>query len=149
MRVLERSGAQYEVLTFPQNLHSAIGVAEYLGIPPDQVFKTLVVQKPHSGKPYLVMVPGDGELDLKKFAQSVGEKKLHMVSYFEAERLTRLKVGGISALAVLNRGFQICLDRSALGLDRIVVSAGQRGVNLRVGVQDLVEVTGCRIVDAI
>jgi Cys-tRNA(Pro)/Cys-tRNA(Cys) deacylase len=71
-----------------------------------------------------------------------------MARHADAERLTGLKVGGISALALLNRGFQICLDRPAIELERIVVSAGQRGVNLGLTPLDLLRVTGGRVVDA-
>ena len=145
MRVLEGAGAAYEVYTFPDTIHSAEGVADHLGLPHARVFKTLVVERA-AGKTLLVMVPGDHEIDMKKLASSVGEKKLAMASQKDAERLTGLKVGGISALALLNRGFSIYLDESALDWEQIVVSAGQRGINLLVGVQDLIRITGARTV---
>ena len=148
MRVLERAKVSYEVLVFPDTLHSAEGVADYLGIPRYLVYKTLVVERLGRGKPLLVIVPGDRELDLKKLAVSVGEKKLRMASHSDAERLTKLKVGGISPLALLNRGFDIYLDRPAVEQERIVISAGRRGVNLRVGVTDLIEITGCGVVSS-
>ena len=71
-----------------------------------------------------------------------------MARQADAEGLTGLKVGGISALALLNKGFQIFLDRPALERTQIVVSAGRRGINLRLAVKDLVRVTGSRVVDA-
>jgi Cys-tRNA(Pro)/Cys-tRNA(Cys) deacylase len=148
MRVLDGARVEYEVLVFSESLHSADGVANYLGIPLQEVYKTLVVERPSRGKPILVMVAGDRELDLKKLAAALGEKKLRMARHADAERLTGLKVGGISALALLNRGFQICLDRPAIELERIVVSAGQRGVNLGLTPLDLLRVTGGRVVDA-
>ncbi len=148
MRVLERAKAPFEVLTFPDTIHSAEGVAEYLGIPLPEVYKTLVVERPARGKTLLVMVAADRDLDLKKMAASLGEKELRMARHAEAERLTGLKVGGISALDLLNRGFQICLDRPATELEQVVVSAGRRGTNLRLAVVDLLRVTGARVVDA-
>jgi Cys-tRNA(Pro)/Cys-tRNA(Cys) deacylase len=148
MRVLEREDVRYEVLTFPESVHSAEGVAEFVGLPATQVYKTLVVERPSGGKPLLVMVPGDRELDLKQLAACLGEKKLQMASHKDAERLTGLQVGGISALALLNRGFEICLDRRALELDEVVISAGQRGINLKLAVRDLTRVTHPRLVDA-
>jgi Cys-tRNA(Pro)/Cys-tRNA(Cys) deacylase len=57
-------------------------------------------------------------------------------------------VGGISALALLNRGFAVYIDEPAIVLDFILVSAGQRGVNLRLDVDDLVRVTGAEYIDA-
>jgi Cys-tRNA(Pro)/Cys-tRNA(Cys) deacylase len=148
MRVLDRADVPYEVLTFPESVHSAEGVAEFVGLPASRVYKTLVVERPAGGKPLLVMAPGDRELDLKELAGCLSEKKLQMASHKDAERLTGLQVGGISALALLNRGFEICLDRRALELDDIVVSAGQRGINLRLAVRDLARVTYARLVDA-
>ncbi len=148
MRVLERASASYEVLVFPNASHAAEGVAEHLNLPLSDVFKTLVVERPAGGKPLLVMVAADRELDLRKLAAALGEKKLRMARHAEAERLTGLKAGGISPLALLNRGFQVLLDRPAVQLEMIVISAGQRGVNLRVGVKDLLQVTGAHVVVA-
>jgi Cys-tRNA(Pro)/Cys-tRNA(Cys) deacylase len=148
MRVLDGSGVQYEVFEFPESVHSADGVADYLEIPLQEVYKTLVVERPGGGKPVLVMVAADRELDLKKLAAALGEKKLRMARHADAERLTGLQVGGISALALLNRGFQVCLDRPATGLKRMVVSAGQRGVNLGLAPADLLRVTAATVVDA-
>lgn len=148
MRVLDGAKVDYEVLEFPESVHSAEGVADHLGIPLPEVYKTLVVERPSGGKPVLVMVAADREVDLKRLAGALGEKKLRMAHQADAERLTGLKVGGISALALLNRGFQICLDRPATELERMVVSAGQRGINLRLAPSDLLRVTAGRVVDA-
>ncbi len=148
MRVLERSDIQYQVLEFPESIHSADGVADHLGIPRSEVYKTLVVERPGGGKPLLVMVAADRELDLKKLAASLGEKKLTMARHADAEKITGLQVGGISALALLQRGFQVCIDRPAPKQDQVVVSAGRRGVNLRLTVADLIRVTGARVADA-
>jgi len=147
MRVLDRVSVPYEALAFPSTIHSAEGVAEHLNLPLSEVFKTLVVERPAGGKPLLVMA-ADRELDLKKLAAALGEKKFRMARHAEAERLTGLKVGGISPLALLNRGFQVYLDRPAVRLETIVISAGLRGVNLRVGVKDLLQVTGAHVVVA-
>jgi Cys-tRNA(Pro)/Cys-tRNA(Cys) deacylase len=147
MRLLDAQHVDYQVLTFSPDIHSATGVAETLGLDPASVYKTLVVQRA-PGKPLLVMIAGHREVDLKALAAAVGEKKLSMATHREAEELTGLQVGGISALMLLNQGFEVCIDRAAQVLDEVVVSAGQRGVNLRLRVADLVEVTGARWVDA-
>jgi len=102
-------------------------VAEALGLPASQVYKTLVVVR-ERGKPLLVMIPGDRELDLKRLAKAIGEKKLRMATHKEAESLTGLQVGGISALALLNRRFEVYIDRAATKLERVLVSAGRRGI---------------------
>ena len=147
MRFLDSRRIPYRVYTFPPEVHSADGVAEVVGLPPGHVYKTLVVVRPR-GRPLLVMVAGDRELNLKRLAKAVGEKKLRMASYREAESLTGLQVGGISALALLNKRFEVYIDRAALALDEVLVSAGQRGINLGLKVRDLVRVTEAEAVAA-
>ena len=147
MRLLDAHDVAYEVITFSTEIHSADGVAEVLGLDPAGVYKTLVVQRAR-GKPLLVMVAGDQQISLKALAASVGERKLAMATHRDAEALTGLQVGGISALALLNRGFEVCIDDAARALDAVVVSAGQRGVDVRLSVADLVRVTEARWVDA-
>ena len=147
MRVLEAQGVRYEVLSFPDTIHSAVGVASYYGLPPAQVYKTLVVVLAQ-GKPALVLVAGDREMQLKRLAQALGEKKLRMATQKEAEEWTGLKVGGISALALSHRGFPVYIDRAAAVLEEIIVSAGQRGMDVRLTVADLVRVTGAAFVEA-
>jgi len=146
MRMLDARGVFYETYTFPPDTHSAEGVAQVVGLPASQVYKTLVVMR-NQGKPLLVMIAGDRELDLKRLAKAVGEKKLRMASYKEAESLTVLQVGGISALALLNRGFDVYIDRAATKLKRVLVSAGCRGINLGIAVEDLIRVTRAKAVE--
>lgn len=146
MRVLEGQGIDYSVLSYDKRERDAEIIAKQIGISPEEVFKTLVVLRTE-GKPMLVMVPADHQLSLKDLARQLGEKKVKMASHAEAERLTGLQVGGISALALLNRGFTIILDDSALGFDRIVLSAGQRGLQIRLGVEELLEITGATILE--
>ncbi len=149
MRVLEGQGVPYEVIAFPETIHDALGVAEYAGLPAEQVYKTLVVLAEDPGfKPMLIMVAANRTLDLKKVAQAVGAKKVRMARHAEAERLTGLQVGGISALALLKRGFAIYLDEEAILLDAIVVSAGRRGLNLRLSVDALMRLTGATLIPA-
>jgi Cys-tRNA(Pro)/Cys-tRNA(Cys) deacylase len=148
-RLLDQRQIPYSVFELPPEKHSAEETAELLGVPPEQVYKTLVVLRETKGKkPLLVMAPAGRDLDLKVLGQSLGgEKKLRMATQHEAEALTGLQTGGISALALLNKGFEICLDRSALALLSLHVSAGERGANLRLPVQALVALTRARLVD--
>ncbi len=147
MRFLASHGVPYTVWSFPDTIHSAVGVAEYCGFAPSQVYKTLVVVT-SQGKPALVLVAGDREIQLKHLAQSLGEKKLRMATRQEAETWTGLKVGGISALALAHRGFPVYLDHTALRLESILVSAGQRGLDVLLSVTDLLRVTGATVVAA-
>ena len=149
-RLLEARKISYTVFEFSPEKHSAEETAALLGVPENHVYKTLVVLRETKGKkPLLVMVPGGQELDLKKLAASLGEKKLKMATQKEAETLTGLLTGGISALALLNKGFEICLERAAENLDFIYVSAGQRGADIRLAPRDLAAITGCRWVDTL
>ena len=146
MRLLDARKVPYEVITFSPDIHSAEGVAEVAGVPPAQVYKTLVVRR-ERGKPLLVMIAGDRELDLKRLARAVGEKKLKMATYHQAEEWTGLQVGGISPLALLNRGFEVYIDRPATKLSHVYVSAGRRGLNLRVPVEALIAITKAKVVE--
>jgi len=152
MRLLDAKKVAYEVLTFSPDIHSATEVAEVMQLDPNTVYKTLVVQRARAkagrARPLLVMVAGDRQVDLKALAVSLGEKKLAMATHADAERLTGLQVGGISALVLLNKGFDVCIDRAAQGLERVAVSAGRRGINVCLVVSDLVQVTRARWVDA-
>jgi Cys-tRNA(Pro)/Cys-tRNA(Cys) deacylase len=146
-RLLEARGVTYEIFELPPEKHSAEETAALLGVPADHVYKTLVVLREAKGKKaLLVMAPAGREVDLKALAASVGEKKLRLAAQREAEALTGLQVGGISALALLNKGFEICLDGAATALPYIHISAGQRGANLRLAPGDLKELTRARLV---
>ena len=148
MRFLEQHNIPYEVLTYPDSIHDAEEVAEVLGIPYHMVFKTLVVQTADSDqKVSLVMVPSELRLDLKKIAQAAGVKKMKMASHQDAERMTGLKVGGISALALTSKSWPVFLDHTASQLQHVVVSGGKRGTQLRVPVVPLMPVLKLRIAD--
>ena len=147
MRILDQQKVDYTVREFPDTVHSADGVADHFGLPHEVVYKTLVAMTA-VGKPLLVMVAGSRELDLKKLAKAVGEKKIQMATKKEAERLTGLQTGGISALALLHKNFPVYLDQPALELGRILVSAGKRGVNLELPVADLIRITKAKVIEA-
>ncbi len=149
MRILEQHKIPYEVLTYPDTIHDAEEVAEILGVPYFTVYKTLVVQaeNPTQPKPYLVMVASENRLDLKKMAIAAGVKKVKMAAHKDAEAMTGLKVGGISALALMQKGWQVYLDQPATQLQHIVISAGQRGTQLRVPVVPLVNLLRVRLAE--
>ncbi len=148
MRALDQRKIPYEAHEFSDAIRSADGVAATLGIPEAEVFKTLVVLPEGRGKrPILVMLPASTELDLRHFARAIGEKSVRMASQREAEQLTGLKVGGISALALLGKPFTVYLDASATNLNLLYVSGGQRGLDLRLRVADLIAVTGATVVE--
>ena len=146
MRLLEGKKVGYDVATYPAEIKDAEEVAAQVGRPPASVFKTLVVDRAPE-KPLLVMVPADRQLDLKKLAQAVGAKKLKMATQERAESLTGLQVGGISPLALLNKGFVIYCDASARDQETLCISAGQRGLQIIVPTRALLQLTRARLVD--
>jgi Cys-tRNA(Pro)/Cys-tRNA(Cys) deacylase len=92
----------------------------------------------------LVVVPGDSAVDLKLLAAALNEKKVYLPTEREAEALTGLQAGGISPLALINKGFQVVIDSSAQAYPEIHVSGGQRGLNIRLSVADLAKLTNAR-----
>jgi len=150
VRLLEQKGIAHEVYAFDETIRSAQEVARVTGMPPEQVLKTLVVEHdPPRGKPYLVMVPSSLEIDMKVLAASLGAKKLRMASHRDAERQTGLRVGGISALALIGRGFEVFVEESATLFEEVLVSAGQRGYDVRLALADLIALTSAAAVRAI
>jgi Cys-tRNA(Pro)/Cys-tRNA(Cys) deacylase len=142
-RILDQRGIAYELIAFDDAIRSADGVARASGLPLHLVYKTLVVETvPPGKKPYLVMVPADTEIDLKALARATGDKRVAMASHRDAERHTGLKVGGISAIPLAGRGFPVLIDERALDEEHILVSAGQRGYDVRIAVRDLLAITG-------
>lgn len=147
MRVLEQAKVPYEALEYPDTIHDAQEVAEVLGLPYHIVYKTLVVQAEGVDKPMLVMIASDQRLDLKKVALASGHKKVRMAKHADAEALTGLKVGGISALALRDKNWPVFIDSSATQLEHIVISAGQRGTQLRVPVTPMITLLRLRMAD--
>lgn len=147
MRALDAHKIAYSTFLYAETIHSADEVAALLGVPAGQVYKTLVVLA-DDGRHLLVMVPGDRELDLRVLARSVGAKSTHMALQREAERLTGLKVGGISPLALLDKRFEVYLDATAADLEELYLNGGQRGINLKLRVSDLLAITGARVIAA-
>lgn len=148
MRALEGKKIAYAVLTYSADTRDAEEVALLVGLPPNEVFKTLVVMPPEPGKkPMLVMIPADKHLNLKQLAAASGAKKLKMATQREAEQLTGLQVGGISAVALLNKGFAVFIDRAAQAVPSVCISAGKRGLQIRLATADLIKLTNARVVD--
>ncbi len=144
-RLLDSRGIKYEAFELPAEKLGAIQTAQLLQVAPEQVYKTIVVKREKPNRPLLVLVPGTATVDLKLLAKSLGEKKVFLPTESEAETLTGLRAGGISPLALLNKGFQVILDSSAEAYAEIHVSGGRRGLNIKLPVSALVETTHARI----
>ncbi len=143
-RMLDAQKVSYTVFELPVEKLGARETAQRLKAPLEVVFKTIVVQRDKPGKTVLAVVPGVSSLDLKALAGFLGEKKMHLPTQNAAEQLTGLQAGGISPLALINRGFQVVIDQSAQSFPEIHVSGGQRGINIRLPVADLAKLTHAR-----
>lgn len=144
-RLLDAHKIPYRVFTLPAEKLGAMETARLLGVPPGLVYKTIVVTRTKPKKPVLAVIPGDCQLDLKSLAQLLDEKKIFLPTEKEAETLTGLQAGGISPLALLNKGFQVVVDSRAEGLQELHISGGQRGLNIRMPVRDLLRLTKARL----
>jgi len=144
-RMLDARGIPYTAYELPVEKIGALETADLLGVDVRLIFKTIVVTREGKGEPILAIVPGDREVDLKALAEAVGEKKVHLPTQREAEELTGLQAGGISSLALLNRGFQVILDASAVDNSEIHISGGQRGLNLRLPTAAFISLTGAKL----
>ena len=144
-RLLDSRKIPYSVFETPTEKLGALEVAELLNVSPDTVFKTIVVTREKGKKPILAVIPGSRSLDLKSLAASLGEKKIHLPTEREAEQITGLQAGGISPLALINKGFQVVIDSLGQTFPEIHISGGQRGLNIRLAVADLIKLTNARV----
>jgi Cys-tRNA(Pro)/Cys-tRNA(Cys) deacylase len=142
-RLLDSRKIPYQAFELPSEKLGARETANLLGVDPELVYKTIVITRA-KGKPILAVIPGPNRVDLKLLASAVGEKKVSLPSEREAEGLTGLQAGGISPLALINKGFQVVIDSAAKHWPEVHVSGGQRGLNIRLPVEALAELTHAR-----
>ncbi len=141
VRLLDRLGVPFELREYevdPDDL-AAETVARKVGLPPEQVFKTLVARGDKHGV-CLAVVPGNCELDLKALAKATGDKKIDTVPLKEVEPLTGYVRGGVTALAC-KKPYPVYLDESASLFDRISISAGLRGLQVLIAPDDYIRAT--------
>ena len=144
-RFLDARKVSYTSFETPPEKLGALETARFLNVEPSSVFKTVVVTRDKPKKLLLAVVPGTSNLDLKLLASFLGEKKVYLPTEKEAERLTGLQAGGISPLALINKGFQVVIDSSARCFSAIHISGGQRGLNILIPVDDLIRLTNARV----
>ncbi len=141
-RLLDQLQIPYELRGYevdPDDL-SAETVAAKIGLPPDQVFKTLVVKGEAQSVVYLAVVPGNAELDLKVLAKLTGDRKLEVAPLKDVQPLTGYMRGGVTALAA-KKDYPVYVDESAALFDIISISAGVRGTQILIKPADYVQVT--------
>jgi len=129
-RILDSLGISFELREYEVDLNdlSAIAVANKVGMPPEQVFKTLLTTG-GSGAFVFAVIPGDAELDFKKLARATSLRKVEMVSLKDVQPLTGYVRGGVTIFGA-RKAFPIFVDESIELFDKISVSAGARGTQL-------------------
>ena len=146
-RFLDARQISFTAFELPAEKLGATETARLLGVAPGIVFKTIVVVRENPKKPVLAVIPGPCQVDLKKIAKFLGEKKVSLPTEREAERLTGLQAGGISPLALLNKGFVVLFDLSVQQSEAVHISGGERGLNLKMAARDLLALTQARLAD--
>jgi len=146
-RILDRLGIKYDLLAYEveESDLSARAVADKLNQNIDQVFKTLVLRGDKSGI-FVCIIPGAEELDLKKSAQLSGNKFAAMIPMKEILEHTGYIRGGCSPIG-MKKNYPTFIDESCTLYDFLFVSAGVRGLQLKIAPDDLIKVTECQVGD--
>jgi Cys-tRNA(Pro)/Cys-tRNA(Cys) deacylase len=145
VRLLDRLGVRYELREYEVDLEdlAAETVARQVGLPPEQVFKTLVARGDKHGV-WLAVVPGHCALDLKALAKATGDKKTDTVPLKEVEPLTGYIRGGVTALAC-KKPYPVFIDETAQLFDVISISAGMRGLQVLIAPDDYIRVVDAKV----
>ena len=143
-RLLDSRKIPYKTFELPVEKLGAAETAKLLGVAASLVYKTIVVARPKPGKSILAVIPGPQRVDLKLLAGALGERKVSVPTEREAEAMTGLQAGGISPLALVNKGFQVVIADEAQNQPEVHISGGQRGLNIRLPVKALAELTHAR-----
>jgi Cys-tRNA(Pro)/Cys-tRNA(Cys) deacylase len=146
-RILESLAIPYTLQEYevdPDDL-SAVAVARKIGLPVEQVFKTLLTTTGPNEYAFAV-IPGDAELDFKKLARAAGARKAEMVSLKDVQPLTGYIRGGVTVFGA-KKDFPVFADETIELFDRISVSAGQRGVQILLAPQDYLRVAKATVAD--
>jgi Cys-tRNA(Pro)/Cys-tRNA(Cys) deacylase len=144
-RILDQLGIKYEIREYevdPDDL-AAESVAAKIGMPAEQVFKTLAVRGDRNGVAVAV-IPGNYELDFKALAQLTGDRKVEMVTLKEVQPLTGYIRGGVTALG-MKKDYPVFVDETMELWDMVSVSAGQRGTQIILAPADYLRATKAEV----
>ena len=146
-RLLDSLGISYELRAYevdPEDL-TAISVARKIGMPPEQVFKTLLAHT-NAGEYLFAVIPGDAELDLKKLAHAAAAKKAELAALKEVEPLTGYVRGGVTVMGA-KKSFPAFADETIELFDVISISAGQRGLQVVLPPAEYLRAANARLAD--
>ncbi len=148
-RMLDQLKIAYELREYEvsEDELDAVTVARKVNMPPEATFKTLVARGDKTGV-VMACIPGNAELDLKKFASAIGNKRVELVAVKEIQALTGYIRGGVSPLGTKKK-YPFYLDQTALNHERISVSAGQRGLQMILAPADLQRASAATLADLV
>ncbi len=146
-RILDEMKIAYRLMEYEVDEEhlDAVHVAGEVGMPAEQVFKTLVVRGDKNGIMFAV-IPGNGELDLKALARVSGNKRAELVHLKEVLPLTGYIRGGCSPLGA-KKNYPVYLDETCILWDEIAISAGQRGMQIILNAEDLQKATNATVAE--
>ncbi len=146
-RILEGLGIPFTLQEYEVNLEdlSAVAVAAKIGLPVEQVFKTLLTTTGPNEHVFAV-IPGDAELDFKKLARAAGARKAEMVSLKDVQPLTGYVRGGVTVFGA-KKDFSVYADETIELFDLISVSAGHRGVQVLLAPADYLRAANATVAD--
>lgn len=148
MRILERNHIDFQIHTYEcHEFVDGIHIADQLGQPYEQSFKTLVMQG-KSREYHVFVLPVDKEVDLKKAARVVHEKSLEMVPVREIQTVTGYIRGGCTAIG-MKKQYNTVVHESAKDFDQMIVSGGRLGTQIVLAPEDLVKVTQGQFADIV
>lgn len=143
MQLLDAAAVRYHIREYQEQELGAAEVADKLGIPLEQVYKTLVVRGDRTGV-LLACLPGSASLSLRALARASGNKKVDMVEVEEIHRLTGYLRGGVSPLGA-KKPYPVFLDSAALAQPFVSISAGMRGMQILVAPNDLIRAAAATV----
>ena len=147
MRMLDSAHVDYEAVEYEYDENDLDGhhVAEFLNLPYEEVFKTLVA-KGDSGAYYVFCLSVDSSVDMKKAAKAAGEQRVEMIPVKDLLAITGYIRGGCSPVG-MKKKFKTIFDEMILLVDTVSVSGGMRGLQIRLKAEDLVKVTDASVCD--
>ena len=145
VRLLDSFGVGYELREYAVDPHdlAAESVAAKIGLPPEQVFKTLLARGDRNG-PCFAVIPGNYELDLKALAKLSGDRKVELVPLKQVQPLTGYIRGGVTVLGA-KKDFPVFVDQTMELWDVVSISAGVRGTQVLVAPADYLRITNAAL----
>lgn len=148
MRILDKNKIDYRVNTYEcDEFKDGVSIADQLGQPYEQSFKTLVTMG-KSNNYYVFVIPVDEEINMKKAAKAVNEKNVEMIHVKDINKVTGYIRGGCTPIG-MKKQYATVIHESVMQFDEVIISGGRIGAQIFIKPQDLIRVTGAVVMDII